>query len=291
MCVCVYTGFVSETAMPLIRKFTNKIKSSPPTTPSEARQSRTLSLRCTTRDHAKLQAPDFQNTLANITKIRHAANVLRPLVHPLIREAPILSHWARPQRVSRLLRARRSVVLGLEEARELLHLRERLLRRVDCLIERNHLQARRVTWRVTRRVTWVSCYTGAVLHGCRVTRVVCFKCNIPRTIYGRGSKEERGEGEEIHATHQALQARHAAASVLNQLPFAQRRTPQHASHLMRVHWPLPSLAQATHSHPHEGALLTEANSPMTDGMDRPSGDSPLQLGVVTQEAGSTESDA
>ena len=79
-----------------------------------------------------------------------------------------------------------------------------------------------------------------------------------------------------------------AAPVLNHTPFAQRSTAQQAGHRLRAHLPLPSLAQATHAHQEmrEPRRLFSRLA-MTDGMDRLSGDPPLQLGWVTRGAGSS----
>ena len=66
-----------------------------------------------------------------------------------------------------------------------------------------------------------------------------------------------------------LAAAARGALVLNPTPFAQRSTPQQADHQTEARWPLPSLAQTTHSH----QQMREPRRPfgrlaMTDGMDR-----------------------
>ena len=72
--------------------------------------------------------------------------------------------------------------------------------------------------------------------------------------------------------------------VLNHAPFAQRSTPQQARHQTSTHWPLPSLAQATHSHQMREPRRPFGRLAMTDGMDRYSGAPLPQLGLVTRVA-------
>ena len=73
-----------------------------------------------------------------------------------------------------------------------------------------------------------------------------------------------------------------AAPLLNHTPFAQRSTPQQARRRTSTHWPLTSLAQATHAHQMRGPCRPFGRLAMTDGMDRCSGAPPLQLGRVTE---------
>ena len=86
-----------------------------------------------------------------------------------------------------------------------------------------------------------------------------------------------------HATLEATQPS-LAAPVLNHTPFAHRSTPQQASHRTRAHWPLPSQAQATHSHLMREPCRLFSRLALTDGMDRLSGGPLLQLGWVTRGA-------
>ena len=74
-----------------------------------------------------------------------------------------------------------------------------------------------------------------------------------------------------------------AAPVLNHTPFAQRSTAQQAGHRLSTHWPLPPLAQATHTQV-RGPCRPSGRLAMTDGMDRCSGAPPLHLGWVRRGA-------
>jgi hypothetical protein len=76
---------------------------------------------------------------------------------------------------------------------------------------------------------------------------------------------------------------------LNTPSFAQRSTPQQAGRQMEVHWPLPPrCSDDPRSSEDEGALPTlRPTRNLTDGMDRPPGDPPLQLRAVTHRQGSS----
>ena len=81
-------------------------------------------------------------------------------------------------------------------------------------------------------------------------------------------------------------AQHVVASMLNRSSFAQRSTPHQAS---RLSGSTLATAPPEHSRPTlalscKGALPSEDDSLMTDGMDRLPGGSPMQLKRVTREA-------
>ena len=116
----------------------------------------------------------------------------------------------------------------------------------------------------------------AVTHPCHchISLPDCLPC-APATL---GPPPDTAGRTRTHTPSPTL-----AAPVLNHTPFAQRSTAQQAGHRLSTHWPLPPLAQATHTQV-RGPCRPSGRLAMTDGMDRCSGAPPLHLGWVRRGA-------